>query len=78
MSLLLREGIFVRSGWLYVANGVIGSPGAWGGDWASYTGDATSAYRLYFNETTVWLLLNNYYRRFIGFPLRCLSTVLGM
>ncbi len=69
---------FVRSGYVYLPNtaGTLRYAGLHG-DWWSARGDAaTSAYGLYFNATGVYP--SNGDVRWHGYPLRCLSTVLGM
>ena len=77
---------FVRSGSVYLPNtaGTFGYAGHSADYWSSrgsstrYDGVSTpSAYRLLFNATGVYPSNgpNNHY---IAFPLRCLSTVLGM
>jgi len=77
---------FVRSGYVNPSNSAgtfrdAGSGGFW---WSSrgastrYDGVTTpSAYRLHFGVTGV-STSNGPHNRYIAFPLRCLSTVLGM
>ena len=75
---------FVRSGRLNltVSAGTLGNAGINGYEWSSrgaaYTSSTSAAaYSLAFNDSTVYPSggPNN---RWYGFPLRCLSTVLGM
>ncbi len=66
---------FVRSGYLHPANASLMNAGNGGGWWSSY-GEATiGAYHLYI---TVGVNPSNGSGSYAGFPLRCLSTVLGM
>ena len=70
---------FVRSGAVVLAYtaGTFRSAGV-GGDWWSSRGDAaTNAYNIHFSATGV-LPSSGPNSRWHGFPLRCLSTVLGM
>ena len=76
MPLLLREGVFVRSGFIYLVDGRYWNvtSGRW---WSSLSySDTASAYSLDFGESGVFPSSNNDLYR--GFPLRCLSTVLDM
>jgi len=78
----------VRSGGFYLNAGMVGGPhfgaiGNYGHDWSSRASSTTasgvtapSAYYLGFN--IVVNASNGPYERYIAFPLRCLSTVLGM
>jgi len=74
----------VRSGGLAPDAGKSWNPGQDGYDWSSrasstrYDGAAIpSAYYLGFNATGVYPS-SGPFNRYLGFPLRCLSTVLGM
>lgn len=74
--------LFVRSGGIYFDDGTVGGPHSGGmGDtgrfWSSRGGAATDAYVLYFDATIV-NPSNGPNNHYVGFPLRCLSTVLGM
>jgi len=69
----------VRSGVvdLPVSAGTFRLAGRYGYEWSSRTYSAsTHAYNLYFNASDV--PSSHYDNRSYGFPLRCLSTVLGM
>ena len=73
---------FVRSGLLYPADGKSWHAGIAGYWWSSraaaYTSSTSAtAYSLGFNASTVYPS-HGPYTRWGGFPLRCLSTVLGM
>ena len=67
----------VRSGHLYVANvpGTLRYTAAGGVYWSS-RGDANTT--AYFLALYSALNASDYNSRYLGFPLRCLSTVLGM
>ena len=71
---------FVRSG-VVALPGVSGATfrgaGIYGYDWSSRGSAATNAYSLAFHASTVHPSFGPY-ERWRGFPLRCLSTVLGM
>ena len=71
--------IFVRSGDIFLPNttGTLRSAGIHGYWWSSRGDAATNAYSLHFNASGVYQS-NGPLNRYIGFPLRCLSTVLGM
>ena len=69
----------MRSGYvaLTVSAGTFRNTGQYGFWWSSRSySTTTSAYLLDFNASTVYP--SNYNSRWDGFPLRCLSTVLGM
>jgi len=74
----------VRSGYLAPLDGKSWFAGQNGYDWSSHGSSARhdgvvipSAYRLSFNASTVHTS-DGPYERWLGFSLRCLSTVLGM
>ncbi len=78
MPLLLREGVFVRSGFVSLtvsAGTLIG---------ANYNGDYWSAHSYsttmdaYFLATNIEVYPSYPSSHYFGFPLRCLSTVLDM
>jgi len=69
----------VRSGFIYLTNtaGTFRAAGQWGYDRSSRSySTATNAYFLSFDDTGVHPSDN--FGRSYAFPLRCLSTVLGM
>ena len=78
---------FVRSGYVYlpgVSGATFRGAGIYGYDWSSRASSTRSdgaaipsAYYLDFNASTVHPSFGPY-ERWRGFPLRCLSTVLGM
>ncbi len=70
--------IFVRSGDIYLpATGTFRDAGQYGYWWSSRSySTVTDAYRLGFHATIVSPSLS--LARWYAFPLRCLSTVLGM
>ncbi len=77
MPLLLREGIFVRSGFIYPGDGKFWNAGIAVFWWSSRAySDAASVYALYFDASKV--VSSNVSYHYYGFPLRCLSTVLDM
>jgi len=76
--------IFVRSGYVDLPNtaGTLRYAGLDGYEWSSrgaaYTSSTSAAaYYLEFNDSTVYPS-GGPDARWVGFPLRCLSTVLGM
>ena len=70
---------FVRSGIVYLAGtaGTFRYAGLYADYWSSRGSAATNAYSLAFHASTVDPS-SGPYMRWHGFPLRCLSTVLGM
>ena len=70
---------FVRSGYIHLANtaGTFRYAGNYGFYWSSRSAVATNAYYLNFNATGIDPS-SGPVSRYIGIPLRCLSTVLGM
>ena len=81
----LQVQSFVRSGYVHltVSAGNFRNAGKWGFDWSSRGTDSVwgsaglGGYNFSFSATGV-NLSNGPDNRWIGFPLRCLSTVLGM
>ncbi len=74
--------INVRSGGIYFDDSTVGGPHSGGmadtnRTWSSRSGADTDAYVLYFDATIV-NPSNGPNNHYIGFSLRCLSTVLGM
>ncbi len=70
--------LFVRSGRVSTADGWIRALAGFGRLWSSYaSGLNTVAYNLALDTTTVDSS-SGPNARYFGFPLRCLSTVLGM
>ncbi len=70
----------VRSGYVFLSNtaGTLRSAGAEGVWWSSRAySTATVAYDLYLQASGA-VAPSNYSTRYLAFPLRCLSTVLGM
>jgi len=68
---------FVRSGHLYPHDGKSWGAGQYGYDWSSRS-YSTTAYAYSLNFLASDVTPSNYGYRYDGFPLRCLSTVLGM
>ncbi len=72
----------MRSGGIYLTNNAgatahAGRMANYGSFWSSRGGAATNAYFLNFITTGVTPSLGPW-ERWLGFPLRCLSTVLGI
>ena len=79
MPLLLREGVFVRSGFIELpyASGTLRNPSLTGYGWSTRSDAATTAYVLGFSAEVAHSSAGPT-SRWVGFPLRCLSTVLDM
>ncbi len=67
----------MRSGYFNVSGSALGNAGSRGYDWLSRSySDTTRSYGLHFDVANVGP--SNLSPRYFAFPLRCLSTVLGM
>ena len=74
---LVDKPVFVRSGILYVSDGKSWYAGIYGYWWSTHASTTNSmAYNLSFNASDTYPSFGS--SRVLGFPLRCLSTVLDI